>query len=147
MTKEEADRRIAEAKERVIKAARVVKGAADATLNECAQYVLADALNELEAAESAREALERPRLKTASEVWSEAKGAGHPEGWRAVSRKTRGIVIADILTQAEKLPRVHIDFGERTWTISPARPTDAGVAIPAAILLSDLKALINGEGG
>lgn len=45
-----------------------------------------------------------PTLKSAQEVWGEAKGAGHPEGWRAVSAKSREVVLADVAAKALALP-------------------------------------------
>jgi hypothetical protein len=148
MTKDEAEARVRVCRERVIEAVRRRHARAQGRENQVFSEGWHDAAiyaagTDLAAAESALAALDKPRLMTASEVWLEAKGAGHPEGWRAVSRKTRAVVLSDILAQAEKLPRYMASVASY-HEYAPGM-VSGGLGQEPAILLSDLRKLLEGK--
>lgn len=127
MTKEEADAMVQRAEVAVLRAARL------RTLD--APAAMLSASLRLQSAERCRAALDEPRLRSPSEIMRRMlESAGDPKAPLIAT----GLAIqlmehdrADIITQAEKLPRfsdwIMRDDGERD-----------------AILLSDFRKLING---
>lgn len=127
MTKEEADAAVAAAKDNVVEAAREE--------DREASLVMRQAVRELLRAESARDALDRPRLTPiADRVASFKKFFGYDEGLEDFLRGDRDHVLAE----AGKLPSslvglinmVPVHWGTNEKTIS----------------LADLGRLIRGEG-
>lgn len=145
MTKEEADEKVREAKDAVVHA---VKRACNLDSPN-----LQAALAKLSSAEAARAALDKPRLMTPLERVCDHIGEKIPEnsrgyhdprltpyGGRLVVEKDR----ADILAQAEKLPRLGMTEAPPGSVWGLWRMKDGEVRLEDAILLSDFRNLIQG---
>jgi hypothetical protein len=127
MTKDEADERVREAEAKVLRIAR--RWWNSGLSRQATSVEIDEAVAELNRAEAARAALDKPELLRPEAVFVEADGKYWcvPELVRADRRH--------ILAQAEKLPRYGIDV----------QPPDPNCGTRQAILLSDLRNLIEGR--
>lgn len=148
MTKEEADEKVRVAEQEVIRCAKSFGEKFET------QSGVHAAVTKLLEAEAARAALDKPRLMTLEDarrvIYTQATSTS-ADGWTFHSNNGVQAILdavrADILAQAEKLPRLHIDTrGQWTVTTQPVYdyPGKAYVVLPDAIFLSDLRNLING---
>jgi hypothetical protein len=144
MTKDQAEARVTKALERLATVVRAIRAQASVALLSPGSKPSVHALDldlaisDLEAAESALAALDKPRLMTPEEREREISIDPYFNPPNTFTRAVvRGIKRdrADILNQAEKLPRYAV--------VPPYLPSVWGD--PPAILLSDLRNLLKGE--